>query len=356
MKIFIACLLCLAMLLVGFSVISNFSDVFSEKESVKDTTVDKDQNDKDETPSGGSTDEPADEPTDEPTEEVPAWTEVELTAFVDEDYTSSLLSPIGSSNYFKFTVEETGVYSFNPIGMAQFAVWDYSTKGLLFFYADEPLQRSLAPGEYVLGCAVDYDIEAYRYMGDFSEFEQSGSLVSLAGDSYEIYNLDRYSVLKLVCDNSVSAREISFKLNVSEGDPVVLDVIKNDGNGTLYIALSTSVDYQISALFVNISDFESDITCPFEAYGVILKYYEDDEVVIAKSDLTPLSMGTSVETELESEAMVVPETVIDEPEVPESSEIVSWSNVDGQEIVEYSDGRTFINGVEVPWSDVIIVG
>ena len=365
MKIIIACLLTLALLLVGVSTFLNFSRLETEKEPVKDTTVDKDQNDKGESPSDEPTDDPSDQPSDDPVEEVSGWTAVELTEFVDEDYTSSLTGPAkGNFNYFKFTVEEAGLYSFNPVGYASYGLVDYSSKGVLFHYADDSKQCSLEPGEYILYCAVDYDIELYRYRGDFSEFQQSKlCTISTSDKDVPLSQLGYYQVLKVVTDEPVVSPSVPFALNELSGSTISLDIIWNDGDGTLYVPLSLSGDYSISTLYVYDSTvFGTQVTL-IEVYGITVHYYENEnEAVVTESDLTPLSMRTSVETELEAEAEIeaetaaVPEIVIEEPEVTESSEIISWSKVDGQEIVEYSDGRTFINGVEVQWSDILIVG
>lgn len=339
MKIIIACLLTLALLLVGVSTFLNFSRFETEKESVKDTTVDKDQNNKDETPS----DEPMDEPSDEPVEEVPTWTAVELTDITKENHGISFgVDFPDADKVLKFTVDKPGVFALSHDGSYWMTLVDYSTKKCIKTITDKIMSVALEPGVYAVGTMSD--VQVYFYTGDFSECEQSVLNVNSGPeDSLGIDPLNDYCVMKLVLDGPTEVTSVEFGINIPFADEsVTLDVYKNDGNGTLYFLIPNSSDLQINALFVSPSVFGSEVTS-FEAYGITVSY-EENEAEAFEVALTTLSMRSEVVERIE------------EPELTESSEIISWSDVNGQEIVEYSDGRTFINGVEVQWSDVTIVG
>ena len=338
MKIKVCILLCLALLLSCVSVALSFTTWNSKDDSpVKDSTVDQDSNDKNEAPS--------DEPSDEPSEEEPSWNLVELTDVTDTisgfNFGSDL--PL-ADKVLKFTVEDDGIYYFNRSDTDSiFSVIDYATKLLINQNSDESFYLNLVPGDYVVGAISPNDPEVYRYTGDFSEFEVE-VIANEAPSEFDVAPrvFGPNMVLKMVCDKPITATSIvGVRGTPISGETKTLDVYYNDGKGTVYFLLPYSFGNE--AIFWNYEDFGPDVT-DVQMYSVSVVFDLEEEEDSSTLDLIPLSLR----------APLAEETV--EIEQIEEMESTSWDEGSADEIVEYPDGRTFINGEEVLWSDVIIVG
>ncbi len=338
MKIKVCILLCLALLLSCVSVALSFTTWNSKDDSpVKDSTVDQDSNDKNEAPS--------DEPSDEPSEEEPSWNLVELTDVTDtiSEYDFSGAYP-PAEKVLKFTVEDDGIYCFNrSVEGSWVTVVDCVSKTGIKTDSDNVIYLNLVPGDYVVGASNSNDVKVYRYVGDFSEFEVEAIANEAGASGFDVVPSAFYSntVLKIVCDQPITATSIDGIKGVStSGEIITLDVYYNDGKGTVYFLLPYSFGDQ--AIFWHYEDFGSDVT-DVQMYSVSVVFDFEEEEDSSTLDLIPLSLR----------APLAEETY--EPEQIEEMESTSWS-VSSDEIVEYPDGRTFINGEEVLWSDVIIVG
>ena len=337
MKIKVCILLCLALLLSCVSVALSFTTWNSKDDSpVKDSTVDQDSNDKNEAPS--------DEPSDEPSEEEPSWTLVELTDVTD------MISEYGfgdtvppAEKALKFTVEEDGIYYFNRSDTGSWlSVIDHVSKTEIKSDGDYSFYLNLVPGDYVVGAYNSNDVEVYRYVGDFSEFEVEAFANDPDGSTFDVVcMLSPGMVLKIVCDKPITVTSIEGILGSPISDETItLDVYYNDGNGTVYFLLPYS--FAGGTTFWNYEDFGPDVT-DVQVYSVSVVFDLEEEEDTSTLDLIPLSLRASLAEET------------DESEQIEEMESTSWS-ASSDEIVEYPDGRTFINGEEVLWSDVIIVG
>lgn len=333
MKTKISILLCLAILLSCLSLFLSLSNMgvfedFSKKGPVEDT----DKNDQ------------ADLPSDEPSDEA-VWRSVSLTDITNDDHGLSFGDDYPpASRIFKFTVEETGVYSVRRSEVSgNFLIVDSINNKMVCSDLDTlEFTVTLLPGEYAVGVQDDQTLEVYRYAGDFSEFTEDFLDLEMEMTGRMILGLDTYSVMKVICTDPVTLTEVNFSIGSPLGDSVSLEVYQNDGNGTLYFLLPES--YCMVTLYVDSSAFGLNVEIE-GVYGVNILFEQAEEGVDpAALDVAMFSMRS------EALELVEDEMAMEEPE------IVLWSDLNGQEIVECSDGCSFVDGVEVLWSDVIIVG
>lgn len=341
MKTKICILLCLAILLSCVSMFLSLSTLDIKDDSpVKDSTVDKVPSDKNEAPSDEPSDEPNDDPSDEPLEEG-IWTSVELTDVTATDMTNFSFDDEypPCDQLFKFEVEKDGLYVVHRSTSGSSMVLVDYLKQFFVLDVDYDIPYYLTVGDYGVGICSGNDIEVYRYQGDFSEFDRDILAINPEGVSSVIAFANNYRILQVICDVPTSVSSVDFTIGAPDGEKQSFNVLHNDGNGNLYFFIPSGT----LALFANPSDFGSGVTY-FEARGVFFCYQDSEDVEAASAlDLTTLSLRAM-------------SSVADEVESAEPVEIVSWEKEGSQEIIEYSDGRSFVNGEEVQWSDIVIVG